>query len=116
MVLSCERVCGRARTMLRRVVEARTKKSGRLSFSDSALRHSRRRWSRACCSGVRDSVGSGVVRARASARVELAEVPLDATVEEDLAKCGGPFGKLRAGFSTSAAKSAAFGRDDGSFP
>src|SRR5271168_3186552 len=89
MALSCERLCGWARTMLRRVVEARTKKSGRLSFSDSALRHSRRRWSRACCSGVRDSVGSGVVRARASARVELAEVPLDATVEEDLAKCGG---------------------------
>ena len=39
MVFSWERVCGRARTMLRRVVEARTKKSGRLSFSDSALRH-----------------------------------------------------------------------------
>ena len=41
--------------MLRRVVEARTKKRGRFSFSDSALRHSRRRWSRACCSGVRSS-------------------------------------------------------------
>src|ERR1700733_14827841 len=57
-VLSCARFCGWARTMLRRVVEASTKKRGRLSFSDSALRHSRRRWSRACCSGVRVSVGS----------------------------------------------------------
>src|SRR5216684_106949 len=65
MVLSSERGCGRARTMLRRVVEARTKKRGRFSLSDSALRHSRRRWSRACCSGVRVSAGSGVgVRGR----------------------------------------------------
>src|SRR6267154_2418121 len=60
MVFSCERVCGRARTMLRRVVEARTKKRGRLSFSDSALRHSRRRRSRACCSGVRGA-GEGFI-------------------------------------------------------
>src|SRR6202021_1176217 len=61
MDFSCVRFFGRARTMLRSVAEARTKKRGTFSFSDSALRQSRRRWSRACCSGVRLSVGSGMV-------------------------------------------------------
>src|SRR5216683_3778387 len=54
-------VWGRMRTMLRRVEEPRTKNWGRPSFSDSALRHSRRRWSRACWSGVRASAGSEVM-------------------------------------------------------
>ena len=100
MVFSCERVCGRARTMLRRVVEARTKKSGRFSFSDSALRHSRRRWSRACCSGVKVSVGSGVV-VRGRVKVSAVSCAVGAVEEE----CGG--------LSATAAECAAFGRNDG---
>src|ERR1700748_2987468 len=109
MVLSWERFCGRARTMLRRVVEARTKKSGRLSFSDSALRHARRRWSRACCSGVRVS-GSGVVvrgRVKVLATEGVTVFLLRSRLSVVRAKCGG--------LSTAAAKDAAFGRDDASF-
>jgi hypothetical protein len=101
MVFSCERVCGRARTMLRRVVEARTKKRGRFSLSDSALRHSRRRWSRACCSGVRVSTGSGVVE---RGRVKVSAVSSAVVALEE--KCGG--------LSASAAK-CALGRDDASW-
>ena len=72
MDFSCARFCGRVRTMLRSVVEARTKKRGRSSLSDSAFRQSRRRWSSCCCSGVRESVGSeAVVRWRVKVSWEL---------------------------------------------
>src|SRR5882757_8423909 len=94
MVFSCERVCGRARTMLRRVVEARTKKRGRFNLSDSDLRHLRRRWSRACCSGVRVS-GSRVMargRAKVSAGGEFtpgAEAPFLSLAERPKAEALG---------------------------
>jgi len=92
--------------MLRRVVEARTKKRGRFSFSDSALRHSRRRWSRACCSELRVSVGSGAVRGQVKVSAGDAAVVTWAGLLFELvrAKCGD--------LSTSVAKCAAFGRDD----
>jgi len=106
---SCVSVCGRARTMLRRVVEARTKKRGRLSFSDWVLRYSRRRWSRACCSGVRSSVGSGVAE---RVRVKVLAVGGITTPGNDafgvvLAECGG--------LSISPRLRSGFGRDDASW-
>ena len=121
--------------MLRRVVEARTKKSGRFSFSDSALRHSRRRWSRACCSGVKVSVGSGVVaRGRVNDSVvgELtpgAEAPCSSRVERPKAEALGYLeatvtagGKASVGDGVAAilakcgglSTSLRFGRDDAS--
>jgi len=105
MVLSCERDCGRARTIFRRVVEARTKKRGRLSLSDSVWRHSRRRWSRACWAGVRFSMGSAI---RGRTKVSGDDV-------RSLAKSGSPFGKLRAGCFTASGEDVTFGRDDGAF-
>ena len=79
---SSGRVRGWVRTMLRRAVVPRTKNWGRPIFSDSDLRQSRRRCSRASWVGVRVSPGKGL-------EVEVGEAGPPPSTKDDRGWAGG---------------------------